>query len=193
MMNFYKEEKIPESVILSEGTIQFRDVVSFVTCYSPLRMIELGIFGLGYFGIRDVDKSSLNNFLVSVPEFSGQIDDEIKSKIYSDPQVFSQNCYGIKAGLDYSYWQDNEWIHPDDPYGWFNWYIQFYYGRRHEDDFRQIRRYRSFVKRHWGMLKGYCQKAGIPLEQAENRYQKTCQGLLQWGWNYRMDPNKTLS
>ena len=53
--NFYEGEKLPSLVILEDGVIKFKDNKYFSTCYSPLRMIELGIFGHGYFGIEDVD------------------------------------------------------------------------------------------------------------------------------------------
>lgn len=188
MSNFYKNEKLPSKVILEDGVIKFKDNRSFATCYSPLRMIELGIFGHGYFGIKDVDDSEFRRILNLIPNFSGQIDEEIREKILLSPQNFSLNRYGTNAGLDHTAWLENKWIISDDPYGWFNWYIQFYYGRRHKDDFRQINRFRSFVKRHRGMLAGFCQKANVPIEQAEFKYQKTCQGLLQWAWDHTVDP-----
>ena len=187
--NFYEGEKIPSLVFVDEGVIKFKDNKYFSTCYSPLKMIDLGIFGHGYFGIKDVEESEFKKILNLVPNFSEQINEEIRSKILLSPQNFSLNRYGIKAGLDHTSWIDNKWIHPDDPYGWFNWYVRFYYGRRHKDDFRQINRFRAFIKRHWGMLNGYCQKSNTPMDQAEYKYQKTCQGLLQWAWDYKVDPS----
>ena len=187
--NFYEGEKIPSLVFADEGVIKFKDNKYFSTCYSPLKMIDLGIFGHGYFGIKDVEESEFKKILNLVPNFSEQINEEIRSKILLSPQNFSLNRYGIRAGLDHTSWIDNKWIHPDDPYGWFNWYVRFYYGRRHKDDFRQINRFRAFIKRHWGMLNGYCQKSNTPMDQAEYKYQKTCQGLLQWAWDYKVDPS----
>ena len=187
--NFYEGEKIPSLVFVDEGVIKFKDSKYFSTCYSPLKMIDLGIFGHGYFGIKDVEESEFKKILNLVPNFSEQINEEIRSKILLSPQNFSLNRYGIKAGLDHTSWIDNKWIHPDDPYGWFNWYVRFYYGRRHKDDFRQINRFRAFIKRHCGMLNGYCQKSNTPMDQAEYKYQKTCQGLLQWAWDYKVDPS----
>ena len=55
--NFRKSEKIPSGVFSDSGVIKFKDNPYFITCYSPLKMIELGIFGHGYFGIKDVDSS----------------------------------------------------------------------------------------------------------------------------------------
>lgn len=191
--NFRSSEKIPSGVFSDSGVIKFKDNSYFITCYSPLKMIEMGIFGNGYFGIGDVDKSRFLEILDEVPLFREQIDPEVESKILLSPQDFSLNKYGIKAGLDYKDWAANGWFHESDPYGWFNWYLRFYYGRRHPDDFRQINRFRAFVRRHWGMLETNCNKIGIPVSSAGYKYHKTCQGLLQWGWDHRVNPIKVLS
>lgn len=193
IQNFRKLEKIPPGVFLESSVIRFEDNPYFITCYSPLRMIELGIFGHGYFGIGDVENGRFLEILEEVPLFRGQMDSEIKSKILLSPQDFSLNKYGIKAGLDHKSWTDNKWIHESDPYGWFNWYVRFYYGRRHPDDFRQINRFRAFVRRHWGMLENNCNKIGISVSNAGYKYHKTCQGLLQWGWDHRINPSQVLT
>lgn len=192
MENFRKNEIIPDGVFLEGGVVRFKDNPYFITCYSPLRMIELGIFGHGYFGIKDVEKDKFLEILEEIPLFRDQIDTEIESKILLSPQNFSLNKYGIKAGLDHKAWTDNKWIHESDPYGWFNWYVRFYYGRRHPDDFRQINRFRAFVRRHRGMLEANCNKVGISISDAGYKYHKTCQGLLQWGWDHRLNPSQIL-
>ena len=53
--------------------------------------------------------------------------------------------------MPYEYWRDMDWMHADDPYGWFEWYCKYYAGRRHEDDDRQIIRWQNFtgVKGRW--------------------------------------------
>ena len=33
------------------------------------------------------------------------------------------------------------WINEQDPYGWYEWYVEYSLGRRTEDDERQIRRW----------------------------------------------------
>lgn len=190
--NFRKLERIPSGVFFESGVIKFSDNPYFITCYSPLKMIELGIFGHGYFGIKEVDNSKFLEILDEVPLFKDQMDLEMESKVLLFPQDFSLNKYGIKAGLDHKSWTENKWIHDSDPYGWFNWYIRFYYGRRHPDDFRQINRFRAFVRRHWGMLENNCKKIGIPVSTAGYKYHKTCQGILQWGWDHRVNPLHAL-
>ena len=39
-----------------------------------------------------------------------------------------------------------------DPYGWFQWYFRYYFGRRSVDDKRQTRRWKGIVDRFEGML-----------------------------------------
>ena len=79
--NLYIDEKLPSLVIIDNGVISFKDNKFFSTCYSPLRMIELGIFGHGYFGIEDVEEAEFKKILNLVPNFSDQLNEEMKSKI----------------------------------------------------------------------------------------------------------------
>lgn len=51
------------------------------------------------------------------------------------------NKYKVKCGSTLEEWEHNGWIHPQDPYGWVEWYCHFYMGRRTNDDERQIRRW----------------------------------------------------
>jgi len=44
----------------------------------------------------------------------------------------------------YQEWKKKGWIHEDDPYGWFEWYLKYHSGRRHPDDARQIKRWHNF-------------------------------------------------
>ena len=58
-----------------------------------------------------VEESEFKKILNLVPNFSEQINGEIRSKILLSPQNFSLNRYGIKAGLDHTSWIDDKWIH----------------------------------------------------------------------------------
>ena len=55
------------------------------------------------------------------------------------------NKYKKKAGLSLKEWHDFGWIHKQDPYGWIQWYCEFYDGRRSPDDNRQINRWIKFA------------------------------------------------
>ena len=57
----------------------------------------------------------------------------------------SINKYGKKVGTTLSFWEDKGWIDKQDPYGWFQWYCEFYTGRRTKDDARQISRFNKLA------------------------------------------------
>lgn len=55
------------------------------------------------------------------------------------------NKYKRKAGLSLKEWHDFGWMRKQDPYGWVQWYCEFYDGRRSPDDDRQIKRWVKFA------------------------------------------------
>lgn len=124
--------------------------------YKPLQMFAMGIFGRNYFKLETKDIPY--NFYI------GHI---------SKPD-FKQNCYEVDCGSTLQWWQEKGLIHKDDPNGWVEWYIKYYYGRRHEDDSRQIARFNAFKRRHGGLMKKFPNSL------------KTKQNLLQWGINYKL-------
>lgn len=187
--------------------ILFHDYSEFTPHYSPVTMLRLGVFGGTYFnGIEPSAIEGWNNLLKSIPEgnpFWKDLNTQLPNA--SDfGRAFCENKYKtennffkVKAGKDQKYWEDKGWIHPDDPRGWFEWYIKFYYGRRHEDDERQMKRWKDFITRHWGMLNHQCSKH-IPYQLKEVDIDQlgpiasptTCQNLLHWSWDYRIKPKK---
>lgn len=140
---------------------------NFIPCYSPAEMFRLGIFGGAYFQI-----------LTSLPD--AFIEETTGLLLYKVSQDKKNNQYGVVSGSSLAWWLEKDLIHPDDPNGWVEWYIKFYYGRVHSDDSRQIHRFRSFVTRHIAMLRSYERKGKDSL--------KTKQNLLHWAWDYRINP-----
>lgn len=141
----------------------FVDRPDFTPSYSPVEMFQMGIFGGGYFQLP----TELPTEFIS--EMGG---------LWPQDRVpdASLNFYKVKCGSTLQWWRDNNLIHEDDPNGWVEWYVKFYYGRRHEDDSRQIKRFKAFVTRHMGMLISYQSKG--------KDSPKTKQNLLQWAWNH---------
>lgn len=88
------------------------------------------------------------------------------------------NYFGVLAGQPLAEWRRKGWIHPDDPRGWFQWYCRYWMGRRHEDDARQIGRWRNFA-RHAAQVRRYCEP-GDPFCRPRQR-----QALLQWAYDAR--------
>ena len=144
----------------------------FLPDYEPLRMIELGVFGGTYFGNQEVTGINYhdyipNQFFMECRPFHFQL---IEGKTYNK----AINQFGVISGRGYKDWITSDWIREQDPYGWFNWYINFYYGRRSDDDKRQIGRWSSFKGRHAGTLK----RTGLPSQPCHGH--KTRQNMLHW-------------
>ena len=53
----------------------------------------------------------------------------------------SINKYKVKVGTTLEFWEDKDWITKYHPYGWVQWYCDFYNGSRSPDDERQINRW----------------------------------------------------
>ncbi|MBI3404300.1 MAG: hypothetical protein HY046_02465 [Acidobacteria bacterium] len=128
---------------------------------TPKEMLRLGVFGGKY--LTDCKK-----------EFPPDWFSEAKlSPRHRDPQL---NFFGVNASQPLSVWRKKKWIHPDDPRGWFQWYCRYFIGRRHEDDARQIRRWRAF-RRHIAQIKENC------LHGDWNCRKRQRQALLHWAYD----------
>jgi hypothetical protein len=146
--------------------ITFKDKPNFTPCYTPAEMFKLGIFGGTYFKIE-----------TDLPE--AFFKDTKGMLISENRENKNSNRYGIISGSTLEWWTAQKLIHKDDPNGWVEWYVKFYYGRRHADDDRQIQRFRAFITRHLGMLRGFQAKGKDSI--------KTKQNLLQWAWNHEIN------
>lgn len=130
---------------------------------TPKEMLALGVFGGKY--LTDCQKE----FPVSWFK---------QAKLCHEFHNPKLNFFGINASQPLVTWRFNNWIHPDDPRGWFQWYCRYYLGRRHEDDKRQIRRWRAF-RRHLSSVKKYCEPGDF------NCRRKQRQALLHWAYDSR--------
>ena len=81
----------------------------------------------------------------------------IGQKYYSDYYDVSVNKYGVKCGTSLRFWENKGWI---DPYGWFQWYFRYWFGRRAQDDKRQINRWEKIISRFRGKLVTMIKDAG---------------------------------
>ena len=92
-----------------------------------------------------------------------------------DPAV---NFFGVDASQPLSVWRQKGWIHPDDPRGWFQWYCRYYAGRRHEDDARQIARWKA-IRRHVRQVERHCERGDVLCRPRQR------QALLHWAYDSR--------
>jgi hypothetical protein len=129
---------------------------------TPKEMLELGVFGGLYFEV--------------IPgEFPG--DWFKKAKLSPDGRQHKElNHYRVLASQPRSVWLEKGWIHKDDPLGWFQWYCRYYQGRRHEDDERQIKRWKA-ITRHIAQISHNCR----PCDQYCRPRQR--QAILQWAYD----------
>jgi hypothetical protein len=147
-------------------SIKFAEHPDFTPHFSPVEMFSMGVFGGAYFQLETE----------LPPQFVQDMGPLLEANTGGKPSA-DRNFYKVLSGASLEWWLEKNLIHPDDPNGWVEWWIKFYYGRRHSDDQRQISRWKSFVARHGGMMKSYRSKGRDSL--------KTRQNLLQWAF----DPN----
>ena len=103
---------------------------------TPKDILMNGAFGGSYFGVEDLKGDYDYQYL-----FQETLVD-IPTIFYLHPKYNTGlNKFKTKSGMGYQYWLDKGWMHKDDPYGWFEWYLKYHNGRRHEDDERQISRW----------------------------------------------------
>ncbi len=131
---------------------------------TPAQMLRLGVFGGKY----------MTDCRAEFPAdwFNGAK----LSPARKDPTL---NFFGVDASKPLSYWREKDWIHMDDPRGWFQWYCRYYSGRRHPDDERQIKRWKAMT-RHIAQLQAGC----APGELGCRRRQR--QALLHWAYDSRI-------
>ena len=130
---------------------------------SPKEMLKLGVFGGKY--MTDCKKEFPKNWFK-------------EAKLNSEKHDAKLNFFKVNASQPLYVWQKKGWIHPDDPRGWFQWYCRYYAGRRHEDDKRQIKRWKA-MRRHVAQVKQGC----FPGDWGCRRRQR--QALLHWAYDGR--------
>jgi hypothetical protein len=130
---------------------------------TPAEMLTLGVFGGKY--LTDCRDEFPNSWFKN-------------AKLSPNKKDISLNFFKVDASKSLEYWQKRGWIHPDDPRGWFQWYCRYYLGRRHEDDERQIKRWKA-MKRHIAQLKKNCLKQDLSCRVKQR------QALLHWAYDSR--------
>lgn len=131
---------------------------------TPQQMLEMGVFGGLYFGDkpREFPKAWWKN-----------------AKLSSDGKRHKElNFYGVNASQSLSVWIAKGWVHKDDPRGWFQWYCRYYLGRRHEDDIRQIKRWKA-ITRHASAIARNCRT------RDQHCRPKQRQAILHWAYDPR--------
>lgn len=136
----------------------------FTPHLTPQEMLELGVFG----GL----------YMSDVPDEFPSLWFEHAKLSRDGKQHKELNYFHVLASQPLAVWRAKGWIHTDDPRGWFQWYCRYYLGRRHEDDDRQIRRWKA-MQRHVAQVVQNC-RVGDEFCRPRQR-----QALLQWAYDSR--------
>jgi len=131
---------------------------------SPKEMLSLGVFGGKY----------LNDCKHEYPD-----DWFVGARLSPSIKDVGLNYFEIDASQPLKIWQQKCWIHSQDPRGWFQWYCRYYMGRRSDDDRRQIKRWKAFV-RHVGAVKKNCERYDFSCRRKQR------QALLHWAYDSRL-------
>ena len=136
---------MPHSRKNKYGEIVFKDYPDFKPNVTPMEMFQAGSFGGTYWRpiyssitkrqYKDEHKKFPKTWWIDIPEhhLTTPFDEYDKSI----------NKYGVKVGTTLRFWEEKEWITKYHPYGWVQWYCDFYRGKRCPDDERQIERWQG--------------------------------------------------
>ena len=130
---------------------------------TPKEMLTLGVFGGKY--MTDCGKEFPRDWFRAAK----------LCRENHDPKL---NLFGVNASNPLSVWRKKGWLHPDDPRGWFQWYCRYFMGRRHEDDERQIKRWKA-IRRHIVQIEKNCLPGDLDCRKRQR------QAVLHWAYDSR--------
>lgn len=127
----------------NNNEIIFSDYPDFKPNLTPKEIFELGSFGGTYWrpiyssitnkNYKNKHKKYPTSWWQNVPDSWLTTEWENYDK--------SINKYNVKVGSTLELWEGKNWIDKKHPYGWVQWYCDFYTGKRSYDDERQIQRW----------------------------------------------------
>lgn len=170
---------------LRNRDIVFDDYPEFRPNLTPAEIFSQGAFGGTYWrkihsGVTGKD---YKNKWKKYPELR-DIPTELMTR---DTPDVSLNKYGVWSGTSLEYWEERGWIAAQDPYGWVQWYCEFYGGRRSRDDRRQIDRWLAFAGPNGRFLRRLVKE----IKKRRKKYNDVSvspvirQGLHQWAKEVR--------
>jgi hypothetical protein len=131
---------------------------------TPAELLRLGVFGGKY--MTDCRAEFPRSWFT-------------KAKLSPERADPSLNYFGVAASQSLDEWRRKDWIYPEDPRGWFQWYCRYYLGRRiPEEDTRQIKRWKN-MRRHVAQVQKNCEPGDFDC------HRKQRQALLHWAYDSR--------
>lgn len=106
---------------------------------TPKEIFEMGSFGGTYWRpiYSSINDRSYENQHTKY-NFLKNIDKNLLTRQIYDKKI---NKYNVEVGSTLKFWESKGWISKLHPYGWVQWYSDFYSGKRSSDDQRQINRW----------------------------------------------------
>jgi len=140
-MNKTKKNNNKSNFKNQSSKIIFDDYPEFTPNLTPKQMFELGSFGGTYW--RPIKSKFFKKKLKNKHKKYIWLNDIDSDKLTRPFDEYDKkiNKYGVKVGTTLEFWEEKGWINKKDPYGWVQWYCEFYSGRRSKDDERQISRW----------------------------------------------------
>jgi len=170
----------------SNNEIIFKDFPEFTPNLSPREIFLAGSFGGTYWrpiysGVTDKNYKNVHKkyhtfWWKGIPE-------NYLTNSWKDYDK-SVNKYNVKVGTTLEFWEKNGWITKYHPYGWIQWYCDFYSGKRCKDDIRQIKRWLAITGQN-GRFKLWLASMVNKKKTKYNDYSispKIRQTLLHWGY-----------
>jgi hypothetical protein len=134
---------MPEPKKNSSGQIVFEDFPEFRPNLTPREIFKMGSFGGTYWRpIKSkVTGKEYKNKHKKYP--ASWWKDIPKEWLVTEWNEYDKkiNKYNEKVGSTLEDWESKGWIEASHPYGWVQWYCDFYMGKRGKDDERQIDRW----------------------------------------------------
>ena len=127
----------------SKCELVFKDFPEFKPNLTPKEMFQLGSFGGTYWRpiYSSVTNKSYSNVHKKYPESWWENIEDRYLTLDWDEYDKNINKYKVKVGTTLEFWEEKDWISKHHPYGWVQWYCDFYLGKRSPDDERQIKRW----------------------------------------------------
>jgi len=129
------------------GSYKFEDYPNFRPNLSPRDIFRLGSFGGTYWRpiYSSVTKKDYKSRHLKFPKewWKGIPKHHLTTEW--DKYDVSINKYKKKVGTTLEFWEGKKWITKYHPYGWVEWYCNFFLGKRSPDDKRQIARWESLT------------------------------------------------
>ena len=124
----------------SKGELIFKEFPEFKPNLTPKEIFQLGSFGGTYWRPIYSNKRYSNKHYKYPDDWWENLEDK---HLISNWDEYDKNInkYKVKVGTTLKFWEEKEWITNHHPYGWVQWYCDFYLGERSPDDERQIKRW----------------------------------------------------